>query len=265
MPAPTMSRYTNREKYFRELAETSEAYYLDYIKLFKPIVAGCRVLEIGCGEGGNLLPFAKIGCDITGIDISQHKIEDANRFFSNIDVRKKFLCEDIFSNSLEYLGKFDIIIVHDVIEHIKPEYKNEFMSKIKLFLQPDGIVFMAFPSWQMPFGGHQQICKSKICSKVPFVHLLPASIYKSYLKLFREKSNLIEELLYIKDCKMTIKGFETLCANAGLKILDKTLWLINPHYKAKFNLRPTKLWRPLNKTKYLRNYLSTSCFYILSL
>lgn len=260
-----MDRYTDREKYFRELAATSEAYYLDYIKLFKPVIAGCRVLEIGCGEGGNLLPFALIGCDITGIDISRHKIEDANRFFSNLGVSRKFLCEDIFSNSVERIGKFDIIIVHDVIEHIMPESKNKFMSRIKSCMQADGIVFMAFPSWQMPFGGHQQICKSKICSKIPFVHLLPASIYRSYLKLFREKTYLVEELMSIRNSRMTIEGFEALCADAGYKILEKTLWLISPHYKAKFNLRPVKLGWPLNRTRHLRNYLSTSCFYILSL
>uniref|UniRef100_UPI0040272617 hypothetical protein n=1 Tax=Candidatus Cryptobacteroides bacterium TaxID=3085639 RepID=UPI0040272617 len=52
------NRYIDRERYFNELAETSAGYYIDYIKRFKDIDKNSRIMEIGCGEGGNLLPFA---------------------------------------------------------------------------------------------------------------------------------------------------------------------------------------------------------------
>lgn len=54
-------RHTDRERYFRELAQTSREFYIDYLRKFKNIGDGTRVLEIGCGEGGNLLPFAEAG------------------------------------------------------------------------------------------------------------------------------------------------------------------------------------------------------------
>ncbi|MDO4764410.1 MAG: hypothetical protein Q4A00_08545 [Flavobacteriaceae bacterium] len=141
--------------------------------------------------------------------------------------------------------------------------KGNFISRIKLFLKDDGIVFFRFPAWHMPFGGHQQICRSKVCSKVPFTHLLPKVIYEKYLSLFKEKSSCIEELLSIKRSKMTIENFEFLCRKLDYEILDRTLWLINPHYKVKFNLPAIKLNSILTRLYYIRNYLSTSCYYII--
>ena len=74
------SRYQDRKRYFDELAETSGSFYLDYVRKFISIGPGTRVLEIGCGEGGNLLPFAQAGCEVTGVDLAEGKIENARRW-----------------------------------------------------------------------------------------------------------------------------------------------------------------------------------------
>ena len=63
-------RHTDRATYFTESAVTARSHYLPYIKQFKSITGRERILEIGCGEGGNLFPFAQLGCDVTGIDLS---------------------------------------------------------------------------------------------------------------------------------------------------------------------------------------------------
>ena len=74
-------RHSNRLQYFNELANTAREYYIDYLKNHITISEKTRVLEIGCGEGGNLLPFAELGCIIKGIDISKTRIEQAKKFF----------------------------------------------------------------------------------------------------------------------------------------------------------------------------------------
>ena len=61
-------RHTNRERYFEEQAHTTRNYYIPYIKKNIGNLQN-KVLEVGCGEGGNLLPFAELGCDTIGIDI----------------------------------------------------------------------------------------------------------------------------------------------------------------------------------------------------
>lgn len=256
-------RHTDRERYFRELAQTSREFYIDYLRKFKNIGDGTRVLEIGCGEGGNLLPFAEAGCCVTGIDLATNKIENAKEYFAKRNMPGEFISGN-FLNMPARDDRFDIVLIHDVIEHIEPDDKPAFFSGIKKFLKPDGIVFFGFPAWQMPFGGHQQICRSGVCSKIPFMHLLPASLYRGYLRIFKEDPAKIEELLSIKRSKMTPEKFERLCRETGFQIVERKLWLISPHYKAKFNLRPTRLRLGFDHISFLRNFLSTSCFYIVS-
>lgn len=258
------NRYIDRERYFNELAETSAGYYIDYIKRFKDIDKNSRIMEIGCGEGGNLLPFAKMGCFVAGLDLAPGKIDNARKFFAANGADGVFSCADFLkTNPFEGEDKFDVILIHDVIEHIEPEGKDAFFARLRFYLKQDGIVFFGFPAWQMPFGGHQQICRSKMCSKVPFYHVLPACIYKGWLMMFGEDKAKIDELMSIKRSRMSPEKFEMLCTRHDYKIIDRTFWFISPHYKAKFHLRPRLLWNWLGHIPYLRNWFTTSCFYII--
>lgn len=54
-------RHVLRQQYFREQEATTRLHYLPYISDHITINRHTRVLEIGCGEGGNLLPFARLG------------------------------------------------------------------------------------------------------------------------------------------------------------------------------------------------------------
>ena len=48
-------RHENRKAYFQELAATSELHFLPYIHRFTSVTPQSRILEISCGEGGNLI------------------------------------------------------------------------------------------------------------------------------------------------------------------------------------------------------------------
>ena len=219
-----------------------------------------NILEIGCGDGGNLLPFAELGCNTTGVDISAGRIRDAILFFEERQIKGNFIASDIFKlKGFEH--KFDLIICHDVIEHIKD--KATFLSNLPKYINSEGIIFMSFPAWQMPFGGHQQICKSKTISHVPFIHLLPAFMYKSILKMSGENEDCIKELLSIKETSPPIELFERLVRKNHITVVDRQLFFINPHYEIKFGLTPRKQSAIIAGIPYLRNLFTTSCFYIL--
>ena len=253
-------RQKNRRLYFEELSITSRKYYIPYISKYKKIKKGMNILEIGCGDGGNLLPFTELGCNTTGVDLSAGRIKDAILFFEERQIKGNFIASDIFKlKGLEH--KFDLIICHDVIEHIKD--KAKFLSNLPKYINPEGIIFMSFPAWQMPFGGHQQICKSKIISHFPFIHLLPAPIYKGILKFGGESTGCIEELLSIKETKTSIELFEKLVHEKHITIIDRQLFFINPHYEIKFRLKPRRLYAIIAGIPYLRNFFTTSCFYTL--
>lgn len=253
-------RHFDRSQYFKELARTSEKYFLPYIMQCRDIDQNTSVLEIGCGEGGNLLPFAKLGCRVLGVDISKNRIREAKRLFMQECVDGTFICDSIF-NLTACHGQFDIIICHDVIEHIAD--KVALLETVHSLLKCNGVFFTAFPAWQMPFGGHQQICRNGLLSKVPFIHLLPYHVYKRILMYAGESQEMTGDLLSIRTTGITIEAFEKIVSSAKWNIADRTLYLINPHYETKYGLTPRRMPKFISNLKYIRNYMSTSCFYLL--
>lgn len=43
------------------------------------ITPGLRVLDLGCGDGTTALPIARLGADVTGVDISRNLVDAGNR------------------------------------------------------------------------------------------------------------------------------------------------------------------------------------------
>ena len=252
-------RHTNRQQYFNELAETSRRYFIPYLKKIINITPKTTILEIGCGDGGNLLPFAEIGCQVKGIDLSPTRVEQAKLSFAKAGCKGNFITINLFN--LDHNETYDVVLVHDVIEHILD--KETMLCHLKHFIAPDGVLFIGFPAWNMPFGGHQQICRSKLISHFPFIHLLPKAVYRFLLQIAGESQNGVRELLDIKSCATTIELFEKLCKKCNYKITHRLLWFINPQYEAKVGLRPITLFQPITRLTYRRNFFTTSCFYIL--
>lgn len=253
-------RHKDRKKYFREQGLTTAKYVIPYIEEIIPVNSNIRVLEIGCGEGGNIVPFLNKGCEVIGVDLNQGQIENAKEFIadSNPNAKVQLLYQDIYEAEIEEIGRFDLIFMRDVIEHIHNQEK--FMPFLKKFLKDDGKIFFGFPPWRMPFGGHQQICKNKLLSKMPFYHLLPMFLYKGVLRLFGETKKTIEDLVEIKETGISIRRFERIVENNTYKINKKTLYFINPNYEIKFGLKPRKLNKIVAGIPYFKDFFAT-CYY----
>lgn len=256
-------RYKNRLLYFNEQAFTTEKFVIPYINPFKKIDAHTRILEIGCGEGGNMKPFLDIGCEIIGIDIDTAQIENAKSFLKEQSNNQNYqlIARDIYLVDTNEIGQFDVIYMRDVIEHIPNQEK--FLGHLQQFLKPSGVIFFGFPPWYMPFGGHQQSCNSKVISKWPFVHILPRFIYAFLLKIFGVTENGIKALLEIKDTGISIERFKRIVRKNNYKILDETMFLINPNYEIKFGLKTRKQFWLLTKIPFFRNFVTTCCYYVI--
>lgn len=254
-------RHQNRQQYFNELALTCQKFFIPYIRTYCSLKEKIEVLEIGCGDGGNLLPFSRMGYRVTGVDMATCRIKQAKSFFEAENAEATFIASDIFLlKNLEH--RFDLIICHDVFEHI--QNKEGFLSGLNRYLKPDGIVFMAFPAWQMPFGGHQQICKNRLLSHIPFIHLLPKPFYKILIRFMGENDTCLKELMEIKENRVSVESFEHLLKKTDLQIINRKLWFINPHYETKFGLKPRSLNKPVANIPWFRNFFCTSCFYLLT-
>jgi 2-polyprenyl-3-methyl-5-hydroxy-6-metoxy-1,4-benzoquinol methylase len=257
-------RHSNKEIYFKEQEYTTQKYVIPFVEKHLKVDKNIRVLEIGCGEAGNLKPFVDLGCDSMGVDLNSAKIDHAKDFYAhhpNASVLK-LVVEDIYNMVDKFREDFDLIILRDVIEHIHNQEK--FMNCLKNFVKPGGKIFFGFPPWQNPFGGHQQICTSKVLSKMPYFHLLPVSLYKAVLSLFGENSGTIKELLEIKETGISIERFERILKKGNWIVDRKTLFFINPNYEVKFGLKPREAFPIISSIPVLRNFFTTACYYLIS-
>ncbi len=255
-------RHIDRPVYFEETATSCRDYYIPYIEQNIPVKFGpkFRVMEVGCGIGGILSIFAAMKCKVTGIDLHGPSIETARMLFEEKGLQGTFVRSDIFD--YRDTESYDLIILHDALEHI-PQ-KERLMLHLKAFLKEDGILYLGFPAWQMPFGGHQQMAKSRFIANCPYIHLLPRPLFRMVFKIFGEKDSTIKSFLEIRDTRITIEGFNKLVAATGFRIINQRLYFINPNYKVKFGLKPRILSPAIGKIPYLRNYFTTTCYCLLA-
>ncbi len=248
---------------FDQQVDNSLSYVLPFIEKTKPLGPGTTVFEVGTAEGGVLLPFINKGCKCVGVDLAQLRIDLANDFLAKevAEGKVEFICQNIYEDSFlnRFRNYFDVIILKDVIEHV-PE-QEKFVPYLKNFLKPGGQIFFGFPPWYMPFGGHQQVCRKKWASVLPYYHILPRFIYGGMLKMAGEHPLVIQELMEVKDTQITIERFERIIKKSGLKVLNKQDYLINPIYKFKFGLKPRKQWAPLTWIPYFRDFVTTCVYY----
>jgi SAM-dependent methyltransferase len=250
---------------FSQQADNSRNYVLPFIEKTKTLGPGVNVFEVGTAEGGVLLPFIEKGCNCVGVDLADIRIEVANRFLAKEVAAGKveFICQNIYEDAFlqRFKNSFDIIILKDVIEHVPEQQK--FITYLKNFLKPGGQIFFGFPPWYMPFGGHQQVCRVKWISVLPWYHILPRFLYRGILKMAGESEPVIVELMEIKDTQITIERFERIVTASGLKVLHKQHYLINPIYKYKFGLKPRNQLPLISSIPYFRDFVTTCVYYTI--
>jgi SAM-dependent methyltransferase len=254
--------HTNRDTYHQLLHNNAVEHILPFILRETVIGPQSRVLEIGSGDGGNLSAFLTLGCTAVGVELDVNLVDFTKEKLASYIRQGKLtmLSKDIYDADIEndLGGKFDLIVMKDVIEHIHDQPK--LFRRMKEMLNERGMIFFGFPPWQMPYGGHQQICSGTFTSKMPWYHLLPRSWYRSILESNKEP---VEVLMEIRDTGISIEKFEKIARETGYKTVKKQLWLVNPVYEHKFGYRARKQLPILRSIPWLRNFFTTCAYYLL--
>jgi SAM-dependent methyltransferase len=110
-------------------------------------VAGCRVLDFGCGTGfnANALTTAK---EVLGFDVSSEAIAFARRSFPKC----QFVVADACDRKLS-LGQWDRILCCEVLEHV-PDMEA-FLDNLRRHLSPGGIALISTPNRDVFSAGHE--------------------------------------------------------------------------------------------------------------
>lgn len=103
-----------------------------------------RILEIGCGIGATCWRMARAWpqSQVTGVDISPISIEVADTCFKlpNLSYKTGLINEGVLD------GKFDLIVMMDVYEHIALEGRASIHAAIRALLSEEARLVLTFPT-----------------------------------------------------------------------------------------------------------------------
>lgn len=117
-------------------------------------VETARVLELGCAEGGNILPHAAKypRAQFVGVDLSKVQIEAGNKHVKGMRLKNIELKHMSIADIDQSFGKFDYILCHGVISWVPDFVRDKIFEVCSKNLSPEGIVYISYntlPGWNM--------------------------------------------------------------------------------------------------------------------
>lgn len=111
-----------------------------------PALSTCRVLEIGCADGTNIIPIAATWPEavVVGCDLSPRPIEHARRVAQEIGLTNITLLQADIRALPADLGPFDYIIAHGFYSWVPADVREALMALIAARLAPSGVAFVSY-------------------------------------------------------------------------------------------------------------------------
>lgn len=106
---------------------------------------GVRVLDLGCGHGVFGGELRRLGCDVSFADETNYLLpEHRSAPFQQVNLDR---------DSLEGLGRYDLVICSNVLEHLAQP--REFLGRADRLLGEGGRFYLSWTNWLSPWGGHE--------------------------------------------------------------------------------------------------------------
>jgi SAM-dependent methyltransferase len=114
-----------------------------------------KILEVGCGTGGNLQMLTRFG-EVSALEMDENARAIASKKTNNCyDIRAGHCPDEIHFKD----QRFDLICMFDVLEHI--EQDTETLIAIKQLLAKNGRILMTVPAYQWLWGAHDEFLYHK--------------------------------------------------------------------------------------------------------
>jgi methyltransferase-like protein/2-polyprenyl-3-methyl-5-hydroxy-6-metoxy-1,4-benzoquinol methylase len=116
--------------------------------------ARCRVLELGCADGGNLLPMALEMPEsrFVGLDLSPRQIEAGQAFAAEMGAANLELRAGSLLDVDASWGRFDYVICHGVFSWVAPAVREKILAVCRENLAPNGVAYVSYntyPGWHL--------------------------------------------------------------------------------------------------------------------
>lgn len=105
----------------------------------------CRVLELGCADGGNLRAAALAApeAEHVGVDLSAEQVAAGRRAAEELGLANLRLVHGD-ARDVARLGRFDFVIVHGVYSWVPPSVQQALLAAIGAVLAPDGVAYLSY-------------------------------------------------------------------------------------------------------------------------
>lgn len=121
---------------------------------------GERILDIGCGNGRDVLPMIAQGASVVGVDVSEGMVAEALRVLSASGIENVSL-QVGDATQLDFAdGEFDKILCSEVIEHIPDASKA--LSEMRRVLKPGGKLVLSTPNPRSFYGFERYVVWEKL-------------------------------------------------------------------------------------------------------
>ncbi len=112
-------------------------------------VGKCRVLELGCGDGANLLPMAYTlpGSRFYGIDLAAKPVEQGNVYATQLGLSNLRLEAMDIMDFPGDAGEFDYIIAHGIFSWVPAFVREKMLAICHAHLAPQGIAYISYKTY----------------------------------------------------------------------------------------------------------------------
>ncbi len=110
---------------------------------FDPEFEPARALDFGCGVGRLTIPLARIAKTVTGVDVSEAMLNEAQVRCAQLGVNNiRFAKSDDQLSAIS--GKYDLILSSLVFQHIPPTRGEKIFFRLLSQLSEDGVCIVQF-------------------------------------------------------------------------------------------------------------------------
>jgi methyltransferase-like protein/2-polyprenyl-3-methyl-5-hydroxy-6-metoxy-1,4-benzoquinol methylase len=112
-------------------------------------VEKCRVLELGCNDGSNLIPYAfhLPDSEFIGVDLSARSVAIGQKRIEALALKNVELRQFDVMNVDESFGQFDYIVAHGLFSWVPLEVREKILDICRKNLAPQGVAHVSYNAY----------------------------------------------------------------------------------------------------------------------